>query len=244
MRLLVSGAARLGIELDRHQIAQFQVYSRELLSWNQRFNLTAITEPEAVETRHFLDSLTLLPLLTRRSAVSVIDIGSGAGFPGLPLAIAQPSLRITLLEATQKKAAFLRHMTESLMLTGVTVLPERAEDAARDPLHREAYDAVVARALAPLPVLAELTLPFCRMGGLVAAQKKGDIRSEREEAAAAIRLLGAQLGDSVPLDLPELGEPREIVILEKVVPTPSTYPRRAGQPQKQPLGAASTRVRA
>lgn len=233
MESLVAGAGRLGIRLSSGQVAQFTLYCNELLAWNRRMNLTAITEPPLVETRHFLDSLTVaLAWRGAEQPENVLDVGSGAGFPGIPLRIAFPDLRLTLLEATRKKAGFLRHVLESLGLLDVQVIAARAEDAAREPAHRERYDLVTARAVAALPALAELTLPFCRVGGLVAAQKKGDIEEEVASARGALRTLGGQVLRRVPVRMPELEEERELVVLEKTGPTPALYPRRAGMRQK------------
>ena len=243
MEKLTAGAKRLGIELNALQRAQFQVYRQELLSWNKRMNLTAITDPNDVETKHFLDSLTIALALGRLPKISegapplrVLDVGSGGGFPGLPLKIAFPELAVVLLEATQKKAEFLRHTAESLSLLDVVIISERAEDFAHNPHQREAYDVVMARALAPLAGLAELTLPLCRIGGMVVAPKKGDIAEELALGQRSIEMMGGALGESIVVALPELEEERQLVILKKASPTPALYPRRAGLPHKEPLG--------
>lgn len=238
LTLLRAGASRLGLRLDEAQLAAFRLYRRELLDWNQRFNLTAIKDPVAVERLLFLDSLTLLPVIPppepSRSLV-LLDVGSGAGVPGLPLKIARPDLRVTLLEATGKKARFLEHMTGLLELNDVRVVNARAEDAAHRPEHREAYDVVVARALAPLPVLVELCLPFARVGGIVIAPKGVDARREAEAAEKALRLLGGRVREVRRVDSPDLPPDRWLVVLEKTAPSDDVYPRRAGLPAKRPL---------
>ena len=236
MEKLTTGARRLGIHLTPRQIAQFERYYLELTAWNRRVNLTAIVERGEVETRHLLDSLTVALALPRRQGVRAIDVGAGAGFPGLPLKLAFPDITLTLLEATGKKAAFLANLVSVLGVADVVVVAQRAEDAAHDPLHREAYDVAVARALAAMPVLAELTLPFCRVGGIVVAQKKGDIDDEIEAATFAIDSLGGSVRECIPVHIPEVAEDRRsLVVVEKVRPTPPQYPRRAGMPQKRPL---------
>ena len=160
----------------------------------------------------------------------------------MPLKIVFPELQVSLLEATQKKAAFLKHINETLGLMDVEIIAARAEDAAHDAQRRECYDVVVTRALAPMPALAELTLPFCRVGGTVVAQKKGDIASELAQAQESLSALGGRFGRSILVSLPELGEDRALVVLDKIAATPLRYPRRAGLPQKHPLGLANWRV--
>ena len=236
MQTLVTGAATLSIALSPHQVAQFELYRRELLAWNERVNLTAITDPEEVLVKHFLDSLTVeLALGPEMAGAKTIDVGSGAGFPGIPLKIAHPELSLTLLEATSKKAAFLKHVLESLMLLDVEVVTMRAEEAARLPEHREAYALVLARAVAPMAVLAEITLPLCKIGGIVVAPKKGPIADEIAQAEGPVSALGGRFWDILDVEAPGLDDGRHLVVLEKIMPTPQRYPRRPGMPQKQPL---------
>ncbi|MBX5492088.1 MAG: 16S rRNA (guanine(527)-N(7))-methyltransferase RsmG [Chloroflexi bacterium] len=246
MELLAAGAAALGLPLTETQRARFERYRAALLAWNARVNLTAIVEPEAVERLHFLDSLTCtLPLLARWGTAAaipslrVIDVGSGAGFPGLPLKIALPQLRLTLLEATGKKAAFLTHVVAELGLTDVAVVAERAEVIGHHPAHREAYDVALARAVAALPALLELTLPFLRVGGVLIAPRKGELAAELAAAAPALAALGGAARPLVPITLPALADGRALVVVDKVAPTPAAYPRRPGVPAKRPLGVRS-----
>jgi len=241
MQRLIAGARSLRLPLNDRQIAAFRLYYEELIRWNRRFNLTAITGYEQVQIRHFLDSLSCLLAEEVRRTLSrpgarVIDVGSGAGFPGIPLKLACPAIRLTLLEATGKKITFLNHLIERLDLDQVEAVHARAEDLARDPAHREIYDLALARAVAALPVVAEYTLPFCRIGGWTVAQKGEAGAAEAWAAEKAISLLGGDLRRVVPVELPGLPEDRSLVLLEKVGPTPDKYPRRAGMPSKRPLG--------
>lgn len=235
--LLAHGAAGLGVRLDERQLEQFRRYGEALLEWNKRMNLTAITAWDEVQVKHFLDSLTVALAFSGGlpQGARLLDVGAGAGFPGIPLKIAFPGLRLALLEVTQKKASFLAHVVKELDLGDVQVIAERAEAAARRPEHREAYDVVVARALAPMAALAELTLPFCKPRGCLVAMKKGDIAEEVPGAQRAITLLGGRLREVKPVSAPGLEDGRVLVIVDKVSPAPAAYPRRAGLPAKRPL---------
>lgn len=238
MKILADGAERLGIRLTPDQLSCFEEYYRELTDWNQRMNLTAITDYHEVQVRHFLDSLTLalvIPPPQEGLPVRLIDVGTGAGLPGIPLKILYPSIKLTLLESVAKKTRFLRHLVDRLKLEDVEIIAGRAEDAAREPSLRERFDYAVARAVSPLCTLTELTLPFCRLGGQVITPKKGNITEEIEVATSAIALLGGELQEVKSVYLPEFGEERKLVVISKVRPTPAKYPRRAGMPAKQPL---------
>lgn len=237
MEALLSGVQRLGLDLGEEQIALFQRYFQELVEWNRRTNLTAITDYREVQTKHFLDSLTVSLVIPRDVTANgtLMDVGSGAGFPGLPLKILWPGLRVTLVESVGKKAAFLRHLAGALGLEGVEVRTQRAESLGHDPQVRDTFDVVVSRAVADLSVLAELTLPFCKLGGRVVAQKKSGIEDELNGAERAISLLGGALERVGVVDLEEIGEPRWLVVLAKDAESPSRYPRRPGIPTKRPL---------
>jgi 16S rRNA (guanine527-N7)-methyltransferase len=237
MERLLDGAQRLlGLTLTQRQLQAFHIYQKELLSWNAQFNLTAITDFEGIQVRHFLDSLScLLAIGDITPGQSLIDVGSGAGFPGLPLKIVRPALHVTLLEATRKKTDFLRHTVELLGLRDVAVVHARAEQAGQDPLHREAYDWVAARAVAAMPTLVEYLLPFCRLGGHCLAQKGEGAAAEASSAESAVGLLGGQLNRLMPVELPGLAETRFLVIVDKVARTPDKYPRHPGRPSKRPL---------
>jgi 16S rRNA (guanine527-N7)-methyltransferase len=237
MDLLQSGAIRLGLALTARQLDLFETYYHQLISWNQWVNLTTITGYESVQNQHFLDSLTVAVALNSptHKGIGLLDVGAGAGFPGIPLGIAFPEIIVTLLEATSKKVEFLRHVISALNLNNVSVINGRAEEIAHQPDYREQFDFVTARALAELPVLLELTLPFCRTGGRVVAQKKGALETELVNSAKAMTVLGGKLDGVKAVSLPELPDERCLVIVEKVAPTPPKYPRRPGMPAKKPL---------
>lgn len=235
MQRLISGAGRLGIKLSPKQVEQFDVYYRELLSWNRRLNLTAITGYEEVQIKHFLDSLTVTLALKPDKSFSLIDVGSGAGLPGVPLKIIMPDIRLILLEATAKKAAFLSYISQKLGLKDVEVVVGRAEDIAHREHYRESFDIVLSRAVASLASLVELTLPFSAVGGSFIAQKKGAIEPELSQASRATSLMGGKLRERKRIVLAEFSDERWLVIIDKVSPTPELYPRRAGIPQKRPL---------
>lgn len=230
---LESEARRLGIELAPLQLSQFDEYVRALLDWNSRMNLTGITEPDQILVKHLLDSLSVAPLL-RPPHAALIDIGSGAGFPGLALKIALPALEVTCLEATGKKVQFLKYVITSLHLQNTEAVQGRAEDLGRDLNYREHFDYAVARAVADLATLVEYAMPFMRVGGTFVAQKGVGVEKEVGNAARAIRLLGGELREVAPVDLPGL-ERRHLIVIAKVGPTPDTYPRRAGIPERKPL---------
>jgi 16S rRNA (guanine527-N7)-methyltransferase len=239
---LVEGAARLEIELGDGQLAQLDQLGAALREGNRRVNLTRITDPAEIETRHFLDSLSAaMPVLDRLRAnapLRLVDVGSGGGMPGLPLKIAFPQLRVTLVESIGKKAAFLRQTVAELGLRDVEVVAERAEAAARDPEHRDAYDWATARAVGALPVVIELCAPFLAPGGLLVAQRSGDLDTELDLAAPAFKAL--RLWSRVPIwiDLPGLeGGKRGLIVGEKYASTPAAYPRRPGLPRKHPIGS-------
>jgi 16S rRNA (guanine527-N7)-methyltransferase len=228
--------ARFGVTLTRRQLEAFAWYAAELLAWNERFNLTAITDPSDIETKHFADSLSCLLALKPRPADRLVDIGTGAGFPGLPLKIILPRLQLTLVEATGKKAEFCRHVVDGLGLEGVTVVHARAEDVGQMPEHRAVYDWAVARAVAGMALLAEYLLPLVRLGGRAIAQKGETGPAEAHAAEGALRLLGGRVQQLIPVELPRIPETRYLVVVEKTAATPPEYPRRAGVPARNPLG--------
>lgn len=225
----------LAINLTPGQLSAFEVYQRELFAWNQLINLTAIHEPDAVDIKHFLDSLTCLKIMQDTSMKQVIDIGTGAGFPGIPLKIVCPSLRLTLVESVKKKVAFCQHVVQVLRLSSIKVLHDRAERIGQKSEHREAYDWAVARAVAQLPVLAEFLLPLVRLGGTMIAMKGESAPAEVHQAENAIRILGGSLRNIIPVTLPCVVEERYLVVVDKVAATPDNYPRRIGIPKKRPL---------
>jgi len=235
---LQAGAAMLGCGLSEAQLELFDRFRAEILDWNQRVNLTSITDPDEVELRHFLDSLTTLAAIGQPKpgeGLRILDVGSGAGLPGVPLAIVLPDARVTLLEATGKKVAFLMHLVERLLLGNTSVLLGRAEDLGQTHSHRESYDLVVARGVAPLAALAELCLPLVAIGGSFVAMNKGDIAGVFAASAAAIARLGGAPARIIRVTLPLLADNRCLVVSDKSQPTPARYPRRPGMPAKHPL---------
>jgi len=238
MEPLTAGARELGITLTSRHLAAFETCYRELVTWNQRFNLTAITDRDGVLVRHFLDSLSCLkgmPWSDLMAGARVIDVGTGAGFPGVPLKIVCPGMRLTLLEATGKKVAFLEHLVRVLGLRQVEVIHGRAEERGRDLAHRERYDWALARAVAEMPTLAEYLLPLVRVGGAALVQKGEGAAAEVHGADVAIVALGGRVRRLVPVELRGLAETRYLVIVDKVAATPVKYPRRPGIPAKRPL---------
>jgi 16S rRNA (guanine527-N7)-methyltransferase len=226
---------KLGIRLSRTQLSALALYERELLDWNMRFNLTAIRDPHEIHIKHFLDSLTCV-LVMRESAVGrLIDVGTGAGFPGIPLKIVYPKLQLTLVESVGKKAEFCRHLVNIMALPGVEVVQERAEVLGQDQNYREQYDWAVARAVAILPVLSEYLLPLVRVGGCMLAMKGESGPAEAHSAEHASRLLGGHLRQLLPITLPGVVEERYLVVIDKVAATPTAYPRKVGIPAKRPL---------
>jgi 16S rRNA (guanine527-N7)-methyltransferase len=239
MDLLQTGAREWGLTLAPSQVEAFRLYYEQLLIWNERINLTSITAYEEVQVKHFLDSLSCLQVVdTIAPGARCIDIGAGAGFPGLPLKIARPTLRLTLLESVGKKARFLAHIVEALGLPETDVVQGRAEELGRDPGYREVFDVALARAVAHMSVLVEYALPLVQVGGIFVAQKGADIEDEMESASTAIELLGGELREIRTVRLPGSETPRHLVVVQKLAPTEAKYPRRPGIPAKRPLVGA------
>ena len=236
MQTLSAEVAELGIRLGADQTEQLRRYYEEMIEWNARINLTSVTEWEDVQSRHFLDSLTVSLAIPPEmlDSGSFVDVGSGAGFPGIPLKIAFPGLKATLIDSTRKRTAFLHKLNEALALRDVDVRTGRAETLAHDADLRERFDFVLSRAVAPMAVLAELTLPFCRLGGIVVAQKGLGIEDELRRSLGAIETLGGVLADVREVATARLSG-RCLVTLRKERPTPDRYPRRPGLPKKRPL---------
>jgi 16S rRNA (guanine527-N7)-methyltransferase len=232
--LLAAGAREFDLDLSPAQLGQYARYADLLIDWNLRFNLTSIVDPRGVVIKHFLDSLSAVRAIPP-GPIKLMDVGAGAGLPGLPIKLARPEISLTLLEATRKKCDFLKAVVADLQLADVQVVNARAEDAGRAPEHREQYDLAIARAVAEMPTLMEYLLPLVRVGGLALAQKSKEAEKETRHAAAAIATLGGRLCEVTPVVVPGLNEARYLVIIEKTEGTPEKYPRRAGMPDKKPL---------
>ena len=228
-------AAELGAPLSGQQLEQFSQYQALLLEWNERMNLTAVRQLEEIRLRHFLDSLSCARVMGDLNGRTLIDVGTGAGFPGLPLKILFPQLSLTLVESVAKKGRFLQAVVDKLALTGVTILADRAEQLGQSPAHRQQYDWAVARAVAELRVLAEYLLPLCRVGGKFLAQKGEGVFAEMEAAQDAFRQLGGSAPKLEQVTLPGRDQPHYLVLVTKMGETPTNFPRRVGVPGKRPL---------
>jgi 16S rRNA (guanine527-N7)-methyltransferase len=236
MEKLIQEARQLfGVSLRERQIAALLDYERELLDWNKKFNLTAIRDQEGVRTKHFLDSFSCVLAWKKTPPDRMIDVGTGAGFPGLPLKVLYPSMRLTLVESVGKKANFCRHIVQKLALEGVDVIQGRAEELGQHPDHREKYDWAVARAVANLPVLAEYLLPLVLVGGTMLAQKGETAPAEVHAAEKAFQMLGGTVRQLIPVTLPGVVDERYLVLVDKIAATPQQYPRKQGIPTKRPL---------
>ena len=233
--ILISGAAELGVNLEQNEVILFAQYMDLLLEWNQKMNLTAIRTPGEIVVKHFLDSIAVLPHLTSGENTKVLDIGTGAGFPGVPMKIIKPNMVMVLLDSLGKRITFLDALIMELGLTGITTLLGRAEDLARTQGYRESFDVVTSRAVAKLSVLSELCLPFLKIGGLFVAYKGPKTGEELPEAQKALAILGGRLAKVVEINLPGTIEKRNLVFIEKHRSTPEKYPRKAGTPEKKPL---------
>jgi 16S rRNA (guanine527-N7)-methyltransferase len=233
--MLIEGARELEIELSEKQVKQFLTYLEILRDWNKKMNLTSLKDPKEIVITHFLDSLTVNKGIEEIGSIRVIDLGTGAGFPGIPLKILRPEILLSLLDSSRKRIDFLKYLSKSLKLKGLEIIWGRAEEYGRKEEYREKYDIVLARALARLDVLVELGIPFLRIRGLFIAQKGQKLKEELEEARRAIEILGGELKGIIPLRLPFSHKLRKLVIIEKILETPPRFPRRSGIPQKRPL---------
>ncbi len=235
LQAFLEGLHQLGLELTEQQLGQFLLYREDLLDWNTQINLTAITDPEEVLIKHFLDSLSLL-MVYDVPDVRLLDIGAGAGFPGLPLKIVRPQWQVVLLEATGKKVAFLQHIIETLQLEDVMAVHGRAEELVHKAEYRASFDMVTARAVASLPALLEYAAPFCRVGGQIIFPKKGDLTVELAQGKRAALQVGARFKADVPVTLPGLEDGRRLLVWEQVRTSPEQFPRSGGVMTKKPLG--------
>ncbi len=227
-------ARKIGIELSVEMEGQFKLYREILLDWNERMNLTAITDPLDIQNKHFLDSLTCVLPITKSNA-TLIDVGTGAGFPGIPIKIARPELRVTLLDSLNKRISFLNEVVNRLGLTGIEAVHGRAEEYARKENYRESYDYAFARAVAKLNVLSEYCLPYVKTGGYFISQKSGDYEAEVAGAKEALRKLGGTVEEVMPVNIPDTDLHRTLIIIRKTQATPNVYPRSFAKIDKAPL---------
>lgn len=236
MEKLVRDALELfHVHLTGRHVMSLITYEKELMEWNQKFNLTAIRDMESIRTKHFLDSFSCVLAWKANPPLRLIDVGTGAGFPGIPLKIIYPSMKLTLVESVGKKAMFCQHIVSVLGLEDVEVIHKRAEDLGQSPKHREMYDWAVARAVAQLNVLGEYLIPLVKIGGRILAQKGESGPAEAQSAEGSMKLLGGKLEQLIPVHLPGVADDRYLVVVEKTAATPPKYPRKPGIAAKQPL---------
>ncbi|NLK87832.1 MAG: 16S rRNA (guanine(527)-N(7))-methyltransferase RsmG [Clostridiaceae bacterium] len=229
---LKNGAAGFGADLDMDMIRSLFEYKGLLLDWNEKMNLTAIKDDKEILSKHFVDSLSIVPCL--KGIGNLIDVGTGAGFPGIPIKIAIPELDVVLLDSLEKRVGFLNAVISGLGLEGIKAVHKRAEDAGMSSVFREKFDAATARAVAALPVLLEYCLPFVRTGGVFIAMK-GSSAQEISMSGKALEILGGEIDEVKEFTLPDTDIKRSIVIVRKLRHTPTKYPRKAGKPSKEPL---------
>lgn len=225
----------LGIKLDEYQIQSFLVYFEMLTEWNEVMNLTTITDYDEVMKKHFIDSISLCKAYDTKKNISVIDVGCGAGFPGLALKIAYPNFKVTLLDSLNKRVQFLEAVIEKLGLTEITCIHGRAEDFAKKGKLRESFDLVVSRAVANLSTLSEYCLPYAKVGGYFIPYKSEKVSEELKTATKAVQVLGGRLERQIEFDLPDTDYYRNLLVIKKEQPTPNKFPRKAGLPSKEPI---------
>ena len=236
MDALIQDAKTLfNVHLTARQVMALIHYEKELVDWNQKFNLTAIRDVESIRTKHFLDSYSCVSAWKANPPKRLIDVGTGAGFPGIPLKIVYPTMHVTLVESVGKKAMFCQHIIQTLGLEDIEVIHTRAEELGQTPAHRESYDWAVARAVANLNILSEYLLPLVKVGGTMLAQKGENGPDGAQAAEKAMKLLGGKLKQLIPVHLPGVADDRYLVLVDKVAATPPKYPRKAGIPMKTPL---------
>lgn len=242
-KILIEGSESLRVHLDSFQLALFLQYFDILCKWNSKINLTSIRTPKEIIVKHFLDSLTCVKIIksyinsrvNEKKEISIIDVGTGAGFPGIPLKIVIPSLKMTLLEAKEKKTDFLKELVKKLDIRGIEIIKERAEIIGKNNDFRESYDISISRAVAPLSVLSEYSLPLVKKNGWFIAQKGRRYKEELKCSMNVLELLGGALVKIENINLPILKQERNIIVIQKIKNTPDEYPRRDGLPKKRPL---------
>ena len=235
MQPFVEGCAAMKIDLSKSQLADFEAYLSLLLEWNQKMNLTAIRDPKEIMVQHFLDSISVLKLDIVRDGFNILDVGSGAGFPGIPIKIMCPEISLTLVDSVQKKTGFLSKVIERLKLENSKAVHARAEELARQSGMRETFEMVVSRAVAELRVLAEYCLPFVKLNGCFVAHKGPGAGEELEQAENALKILGGKWMETRLMNIPFSERIHNLVFIKKVNKTPKQYPRNVGKPKKSPL---------
>lgn len=233
--ILIEGADKLGYKLTEKQVKQFNKYYEMLIEWNKKINLTSIIDEQEVVLKHFLDSIAVKEVMDLNTCESVIDLGTGAGFPGIPLKIVYPDLEVTLVDSLNKRINFLLEVIDELSLEDIQCIHSRAEDLGNDDLYRENYDLCVSRAVADLSILSEYCIPFVRHGGYFVSYKSNKSQDEIKTSKGAIDKLGGCLKEVKNVEVPYLDIERTFVVIKKVSTTPSRYPRKAGKPKKNPL---------
>ncbi len=234
IELLIEGAKEYSISLSEEQANKFSQYASLLIEWNEKINLTAITDQEGIVTKHFLDSLSIMPFISQDVKL-LIDVGTGAGFPGIPVNIVKEEIKITLLDSLEKRLKFLQEVSNVLQLNGVSMIHGRAEDFGVNKNYREKYDVATARAVANLPVLLEYCLPFVKVGGIFIAMKGSDVKEEVNNSKKALDILGGQVEQVKQFILPNSDNERNMVIIRKYRQTPTNYPRKSGKPTRDPI---------
>lgn len=232
---LIEGGKALGIKLDGDKENKFKLYKELLLEWNKKINITSIVDHEEIDIKHFIDSIT--PLMTGliKDNIKMIDIGSGGGFPGLPLKIINENMEVLLLDSLRKRIKFLEHVINNLELRGIIPIHGRAEELSRNKRYREKYDIAISRAVASLNTLCEYCLPFVKIGGSFISMKGPDVEEELKEAKIAIQILGGQIEDVKLTELPLSDISHSLIIIKKIRETPTKYPRAGGKPKNKPL---------
>lgn len=225
----------LNIEITEYMADQFMKYYNILVEWNKVMNLTGITKYNEVVCKHFVDSLSIVKAISLNEINTMIDVGTGAGFPGIPIKIVFPHIKVTLLDSLNKRVSFLNEVTRQLGLSEISIIHGRAEDFAKNVEYRETYDLCVSRAVANLSTLSEYCLPYTKKGGLFISYKSGSIEEELEQAQRAVKILGGRVDDVIHFNLPDTDIKRSFVVINKEKDTPKKYPRKAGMPSKEPL---------